>query len=327
MEYTRLGTTGLQVSKICLGMMTYGDPALREWSLPLEEADPFVKHAIEGGINFFDTANSYSGGRSEEITGTLLRKYSSRDDVVVATKVFFPTLKEKPNGQGLGRKNILSSIDASLTRLQMDYVDLFQIHRFDPNTPVEETMGALHDVVRSGKARYIGASSMYAWQFAKAQRIARENGFTEFVSMQNHYNLIYREEEREMIPQCVDMRTAVIPWSPLARGMLAGTKTRDGQRLTKRAETDAFGDILYREPSDFDVVDRLNEVSAQRNENPATIALAWLLHKPGITAPIVGASKTHHLNDALKAVTAKLSPEEIKLLESSYIPHRIAGHQ
>jgi 1-deoxyxylulose-5-phosphate synthase len=327
MEYTRLGGTGLQVSKLCLGMMTYGDPKVREWSLPLEEADPFVKGALEAGINFFDTANAYSAGRSEEITGVLLKKYAPRDEVVVATKVFFSVGGDKPNAQGLSRKHVFSAIDASLKRLNMDYVDLYQIHRWDPNTPIEETMSALHDVVKSGRARYIGASSMHAWQFAKAQRVARENGWTEFVSMQNHYNLIYREEEREMIPQCLDMGVGVIPWSPLARGLLAGNRTRDGQKLTKRAETDAFGDTLYTHPSDFDIVDRLNALATARGEKAATLALAWLLHKPGVTAPIIGASKPHHLEDAVNAVETKLSSEEIAQLEAMYVPHPISGHR
>jgi aryl-alcohol dehydrogenase-like predicted oxidoreductase len=326
MDYTRLGGTGLHVSKICLGMMTYGDPALRAWSLPLEDADPFVKRAIEAGINFFDTANTYSAGKSEEITGALLKKYAARDDVVVATKVFFSVGGNKPNGQGLSRKHIFSAIDASLKRLDMDHVDLYQIHRFDPHTPIEETMEALHDVVKSGRARYIGASSMYAWQFAKMQRVAREHGWTEFVSMQNHYNLIYREEEREMIPQCVDMGVGVIPWSPLARGLLAGNRNRAGEKLTTRAETDSFGDTLYTNPADWDVVDSLNEVASARGLVPATVALAWLLHKPGVTAPIIGASKPKHLEDAIAAVDVKLSAEEIVKLESAYVPHAIAGH-
>ncbi|NJK44073.1 MAG: aldo/keto reductase [Pleurocapsa sp. SU_196_0] len=326
MNYTRLGNTGMQVSRLCLGMMTYGDPSLREWSLPLEDADPFVKRALEAGINFFDTANAYSAGRSEEITGVLLKKYAARDDVVVATKVFFSVGGNKPNAQGLSRKHIFGAIDASLKRLDMEYVDLYQIHRFDPNTPLEETMSALHDVVKSGRARYIGASSMYAWQFAKAQRIARENGWTEFVSMQNHYNLVYREEEREMIPQCVDMGVGVIPWSPLARGLLAGNRTRDGQKLTKRAATDSFGDTLYTHPSDFDTVERLQDLATARGQSAATLALAWLLHKPGVTAPIIGASKMQHLEDALNAVDAKLSSEDIAQLEELYVPHAISGH-
>jgi 1-deoxyxylulose-5-phosphate synthase len=326
MHYTRLGNTGLQVSRLCLGMMTYGDPKLREWSLPLEEADPFVKRALEAGINFFDTANAYSAGRSEEITGALMKKYAVRDDVVVATKVFFSVGGNKPNAQGLSRKHIFGAIDASLKRLNMEYVDLYQIHRFDPETPLEETMSALHDVVKSGRARYIGASSMYAWQFAKAQRIARENGWTEFVSMQNHYNLIYREEEREMIPQCVDMGVGVIPWSPLARGLLAGNRTRDGQKLTKRAASDSFGDTLYTHPSDFDTVERLQDLATARGQSAATLALAWLLHKPGVTAPIIGASKMQHLEDALNAVEVKLSSEDIAQLEELYVPHAISGH-
>jgi 1-deoxyxylulose-5-phosphate synthase len=326
MELTRLGKTGLEVSKICLGMMTYGDPAVREWSLPLEEADPFVKRAIEAGINFFDTANAYSAGRSEEITGALLKKYAPRDDVVVATKVFFSVGGNHPNGQGLSRKHIFSAIDASLKRLEMEYVDLYQIHRFDPNTPILETMTALHDLVRSGRVRYIGASSMYAWQFAKMQHVAREHGLTEFVSMQNHHNLIYREEEREMNPQCVDMGVGTLPWSPLARGMLAGNRTRSGEKLTKRAETDAFGDTLYTNPNDWDVIEGLNSVAAARGVAPASVALAWLMRKPGVTAPIIGASKMKHLEDAIASVELKLSSEEITNLEEKYVPHDIAGH-
>ncbi len=326
MDYTRLGGTGLQVSKICLGMMTYGDPAVRPWSLPLEDADGFVKRAVEAGINFFDTANTYSAGRSEEITGALLKKYASRDDVVVATKVYFSVGGDKPNAQGLGRKHIFSAIDASLKRLQMDYVDLYQIHRFDPNTPLEETMTALNDLVRSGRVRYIGASSMYAWQFAKMQRVAREHGLTEFVSMQNHFNLIYREEEREMIPQCQDTGVGVIPWSPLARGMLTGNRTRGGEKLTKRAETDAFGNTLYGSSDDWNVVDALNEVAAARGLPSASVALAWLLQKPGVTAPIIGASKMQHLEDAIASVGVKLEAEEIQKLEEKYVPHKISGH-
>jgi len=255
----------------------------------------------------------------------LLAKHFDRDEVVVATKVYFP-MAPGPNGGGLSRKHVLSAIDASLTRLGMDYVDLYQIHRWDPLTPIEETMGALHDVVRAGKARYIGASSMYAWQFAKAQRAAERNGWTEFVSMQNHYNLLYREEEREMIPQCSDQGIGVLPWSPLARGWLAGTRTREGDRRTMRGETDSYANQLYGRPEDFDVIDRVAQVAAQRHESPARIALAWLLHKPGVTAPIVGATKLEYLEDALAATGLALSPDEIARLEERYRPHPILGH-
>jgi 1-deoxyxylulose-5-phosphate synthase len=322
MEYVRLGRTGLKVSRICLGMMSYGDPTLRKWALELEDADPFVRRAVEAGINFFDTADVYSNGRSEEITGELLaRHFPRREDYVLATKVFNP-MGDGPNDRGLSRKHILSGIDASLRRLGTDYVDLYQIHRWDYETPIEETMDALADVVRAGKARYIGASSMFAWQFAKAQRVAP----IPFVSMQNHYNLIYREEEREMIPQCVDQGVGVIPWSPLARGVLTGNRTRGGDRLTTRANNDEFGDSLYVD-DDFDVVDRLVEVAGERELPPAQVALAWLLHKPGVTAPIVGATKLNHLDDAIAAAEVSLTTKEIERLEEPYRPHRVSGHR
>jgi aryl-alcohol dehydrogenase-like predicted oxidoreductase len=321
MDYVRLGATGLKVSRVCLGMMSYGDPAWRDWVLDADAAAPFVQRAAEAGINFFDTADAYSDGVSEEVTGRLLGKYfAAREDYVLATKVFNP-MGEGPNDRGLSRKHVMSAIDASLRRLGTDYVDLYQIHRWDPETPVEETMSALHDVVRAGKARYLGASSMFAWQFAKAQRVAK----TPFVSMQNHYNLVYREEEREMIPQCLDLGVGVIPWSPLARGLLAGTRTREGERRTTRAGSDQFADALY-SGSDFDVVDRLVSVAGERGLPPAQVALAWLLHKPGVTAPIVGATKLSHLEDALAAADVALSPEEIARLEEPYRPHRILGH-
>src|SRR6188472_2347424 len=291
MDVVRLGNTGLRVSRVCLGMMSFGPHESREWALDESAAEPIVRRAVEGGIFFFDTADVYNGGESEVVTGRLLRKlFGMREEYVVATKVNGRTMPG-PNGLGLSRKHILASIDGSLERLGLDYVDLYQIHRFDPGTPIEETMQALHDVVRAGKARYIGASSMFAWQFAKAQRVAP----TRFVSMQNHYNLVYREEEREMIPQCIDQGVGILPWSPLARGLLAGTRTREGERRTTRAETDAFQDQLYGRPEDFDVIDRLNEVAGERHEFAAQVALAWLLHKPGITAPIVGATKLEHL--------------------------------
>jgi 1-deoxyxylulose-5-phosphate synthase len=327
MHYTRLGNSGLTVSKLCLGMMTYGDAQYRPWVLSLEESDPFVRRAFEAGINFFDTANAYARGTSEEYTGKLLSKYAKREDYVLASKVFFSVGENKPNRQGLSRKHIFEAIDASLARLGTDYLDLYQIHRFDPNTPLEETMQALHDVVRSGRVRYIGASSMWAWQFAKAQHVAEKHNLTQFISMQNHYNLIYREEEREMMPQCVDMGVGVIPWSPLARGLLAGNRSQDGQKLTKRAESDSFGDTLYTNPSDWSIIERLNQMATQKGISSATLALAWMHHKPFVTAPIIGASKMQHLEDALSSITVKLSPEEIQQLEELYEPHKVAGHQ
>src|ERR1035441_4375019 len=290
MQYVTLGAAGLRVSRVCLGMMSFGNDSDRAWVLDEDAAEPIVRAAVEGGITFFDTADTYSNGASEVATGRLVTKLLSRDEVVIATKVFMP-MTPGENGGGLSRKHILSAIDASLRRLEMDYVDLYQIHRWDDRTPIEETMEALHDVVRSGKARYIGASSMFAWQFAKAQHVADRNGWTRFVAMQNHYNLIYREEEREMIPQCVDQGIGVIPWSPLARGVLAGTRTREGDRLTTRAGSDQFTDYLYNQPTDFDVVERVAEVADERSVSPAQVALAWLLGKPGVTAPIVGATK------------------------------------
>ncbi|HEY2671871.1 MAG TPA: aldo/keto reductase [Rugosimonospora sp.] len=321
MEYTRLGGTGMQVSRICLGMMSYGDPALRPWALDEPAAEPFVRRAAEAGINFFDTADVYSHGSSEQITGRLLaRTFSRREEYVLATKVH-GEMGPGPNDRGLSRKHILAGIDNSLRRLGTDYVDLYQIHRWDPNTPIEETMDALHDVVRAGKARYLGASSMFAWQFAKAQRVAK----TPFVSMQNHYNLMYREEEREMIPQCLDMGVGCIPWSPLARGWLAGNRTRDGQRLTTRANTDSFGDSLYVD-ADFDVVDRAVEVAKEKGVPAAQVAMAWLLRRPGVSAPIVGATKLSHLEDAIASVDVTLSDDEMARLEEPYRPHAISGH-
>jgi aryl-alcohol dehydrogenase-like predicted oxidoreductase len=321
-EYVNLGRTGLRVSRICLGMMSYGRHESRPWALDEEAAGPIVRRAVEGGIIFFDTADVYNGGESEVITGRLLRQlFGTREEYVVATKVHGRTMPGE-NGAGLSRKHVLASIDASLERLGLDYVDLYQIHRFDPRTPVEETMEALHDVVRAGKARYVGASSMYAWQFAKAQSVAA----TRFVSMQNHYNLVYREEEREMIPQCIDQGVAVLPWSPLARGLLAGTRTREGEKLTTRAQTDSFGDSLYRPEVDFAVVDRLGEVAGARGAPPAQVALAWLLGKPGVTAPIVGATKHQHLEDALAAEQLELSADEMARLEEPYVPHAVSGH-
>jgi aryl-alcohol dehydrogenase-like predicted oxidoreductase len=322
MKYVNLGSAGLRVSGVCLGMMSYGKHESREWALDEGDAEPIVRRAVEGGITFFDTADVYNAGQSEEVTGRLLAKlFGMREEYVLATKVHGRTMPGE-NGRGLSRKHVLASIDASLRRLGHDYVDLYQIHRWDPLTPIEETMEALHDVVKAGKARYIGASSMYAWQFAKAQRVAA----TRFVSMQNHYNLVYREEEREMIPQCIDQGVAVLPWSPLARGLLAGTRTREGERLTTRASTDSFGDSLYRPEVDFAVVDRSVEVAAARGVPAPQVALAWLLHKPGVTAPIVGATKVEHLEDALAAEQLALSDDEIARLEEPYVPHGISGH-
>ena len=322
MDYVNLGRTGLRVSRICLGMMSYGRSDERPWALDLEAAEPIVRRAVESGVIFFDTADVYNGGESEVVTGRLLKQlFGTREEYVVATKVHGRTMPGV-NGAGLSRKHVLASIDASLERLGLDYVDLYQIHRWDPRTPVEETMEALHDVVRAGKARYIGASSMYAWQFAKAQAVAP----TRFVSMQNHYNLVYREEEREMIPQCIDQGVAVLPWSPLARGLLAGNRTREGERLTTRARTDSFGESLYTPELDFAVVDRVVEVAAARDVSAAQVALAWLLHQPGVTAPIVGATKLEHLDDAVAAEQLTLDKDELARLEEPYVPHSIAGH-
>jgi 1-deoxyxylulose-5-phosphate synthase len=324
MDSVNLGATGLRVSRVCLGMMSYGNDSERPWVLDEEATEPFVRAAVENGIFFFDTADTYSSGASEVATGRIVPKYLSRDEAVIATKVFMP-MTPGPNGGGLSRKHILSAIDASLTRLGLDYVDLYQIHRWDPNVPIEETMDALNEVVRAGKARYLGASSMASWQFAKAQHVAERNGFAKFVSMQNHYNLLYREEEREMIPQCIDQGIGVIPWSPLARGVLAGNRTRGGEKTTTRANTDQFADYLYNE-GDFDVVDRVAEVAAERGVPAAQVALAWLLHRPGVTAPIVGATKLHHLEDAVAAEELELSGEEMQRLEAPYVPHTVLGH-
>jgi 1-deoxyxylulose-5-phosphate synthase len=322
MDQVRLGSSGLHVSRLGLGMMSFGEDPTRPWMLDEAAAEPIVRRAVDGGFTFFDTADMYSQGASEVATGRLLRKLLRRDELVLATKVYFP-MTPGPNGRGLSRKHILSAIDASLGRLEMDYIDLYQIHRWDPLTPIEETMEALHDVVKTGKARYIGASSMYAWQFAKAQYVAD----TRFVSMQNHYNLLYREEEREMIPQCLDQGVGVIPWSPLARGFLAGTRTREGERRTRRSETDPLQDEWYGSPEDFHVVDRLAEVAGERGVPQAQVALAWLLHRPGVTAPIVGATKLGHVDEALAAAELALSPDEIALLEQPYAPHRVLGHE
>jgi len=322
MDFSNLGKTGVKVSKICLGVMTYGSKKWREWILEEAESIPFIKRALELGINFFDTADVYSQGVSEEILGRALKNFGpSRDKLVIATKVFYP-MGEGPNEKGLSRKHILHSIDASLRRLGTDYVDLYQIHRFDYETPIEETLEALDDVVRAGKALYIGASSMYAWQFAKMLYTADRCGFRRFVTMQNHYNLIYREEEREMIPLCRAEGIGLLPWSPIARGMLAGNR----KAATLRSKTDDFGNKLYHVPADDLVVDCVEQLAAVRGIPPAQIALAWLLHKPEVSAPIIGASKPHHLDDAIAALSVKLSEEEIKKLESVYVPHPVLGH-
>jgi aryl-alcohol dehydrogenase-like predicted oxidoreductase len=325
-DYVRLGSAGLKVSRICLGMMSYGTAAERAWHLDEAAAEPIVKAAIDGGVTFFDTADTYSDGVSEQITGRLLgRLFDRREDYVLATKVYFP-MGTGANDRGLSRKHVLSAIDASLRRLGTDYVDLYQIHRWDYQTPIEETMAALHEVVQAGKARYIGASSMFAWQFAKAQNLADRHGWSRFASMQNHYNLIYREEEREMIPLCADQGVAVLPYSPLARGVLAGNRGRQGERRTTRAGADPLSDERYNSPGDFDVADRLAEVAAARGAPPAQVALAWLLSRPTVTAPIVGATRLGHISDALAAVQLTLTEEEVRLLEQPYLPHPVLGH-
>jgi aryl-alcohol dehydrogenase (NADP+) len=326
MKYVNLGKTGLKVSRLSLGTMTYGSRQLREWVLEEEESRPFIKLALELGINFFDTADVYSLGVSEEILGKALRDFATRDQVIIATKVF-SKVGDGPNDKGLSRKHIFDSIDASLRRLKTDYVDLYQIHRWDYETPIEETLAALDDLVKLGKVRYLGISSVYAWQFAKALYTADIHGWTRFVSIQNHYNLVYREEEREVIPLSLDQGIGIIPWSPLARGFLAGNRSKEGYGETLRAKTDEFAHNLYYQESDFQVVDRVVDLAQKRVVKPAQIALAWLLHKPGVTAPIIGASKIEHLKDAVEAVDLLLSEEEIKLLEEPYQPHPILGHR
>jgi aryl-alcohol dehydrogenase-like predicted oxidoreductase len=327
MPYVRLGQTGTRVSPICLGMMTYGSKKWREWVLEEDETRPILRRAIEAGINFFDTADMYSVGESEVVTGKLLREFQPRrEELVIATKVFNP-MSDAPNDRGLSRKHIMAAIDASLKRLNVDYVDLYQIHRFDKDTPIEETCEALSDVVKAGKALHIGASSMYAWQFLKMLGFQTKNGLARFVTMQNHYNLVYREEEREMIPLCVDQGVGCIPWSPLARGFLTGSRKRgDGKSETVRAKTDDFAHGLYYRDSDFTVVDRVVEIATQRGVKPAQVALSWMLSKPAVTAPILGASKLYQLDDAIAALAVKLTAEEIKSLEEPYEPHPILGH-
>ena len=326
MHYNNLGKTGMKVSRLCLGMMSYGSNQWRDWVLDEEQAKPFIKRALDAGINFFDTADVYSLGESERVTGNLLKHFGvKREHVIVATKVNNQMSKEV-NDRGLSRKHIMDSIDKSLQRLQMDYVDLYQIHRWDDETPIEETMEALNDVVRAGKARYIGASSMYAWQFAKAQHTAERRGWSRFISMQNHYNLVYREEEREMIPQCVDQGVGLIPGSPLARGFLAGNRRKEDWGDTMRSKSDTFGHSMYFREEDFAIVERAGEVAKERGVTVPQIALAWLMNKPHISAPIIGATKMDHLEQAITAVDIQLTEDEVKRLEEPYKPHPVLGH-
>ena len=326
MQYMNLGKTGMKVSRLCLGMMSYGSREWRAWVLTEEEAKPFVKRALEAGINFFDTADVYSTGESERITGKLLKEFGvRRENIIVATKVH-GQMSDDINDRGLSRKHILDSIDKSLQRLGMDYVDLYQIHRWDYETPIAETLEALNDVVRAGKARYIGASSMFAWQFLNALHVSETHGWTKFVSMQNHYNLVYREEEREMIPLCIDQGVGLIPWSPMARGFFAGNRKRGGGGETARANSDPFGNSLYFRDEDFIVADRVTELAKGRGVSGSQIALAWVLSKPYITAPIIGATKMDHLDQAIAALDIKLSDDEIRRLEEAYKPHPVLGH-
>lgn len=325
MEYVNLGKSGLKVSRICLGMMSFGTSQWRDYTLNEPESRPIIQRAVELGINFFDTADMYSMGVSEEVTGRALRDFTNRQEIVVATKVYFP-IGKGPNGGGLSRKHIMEGIDNSLRRLGMEYIDLYQIHRWDYTVSIEETMEALHDVVKAGKALYIGASSMFAWQFAKAQHIAEKHGWTKFISMQNHMNAVYREEEREMLPLCLDQGVGVIPWSPLARGFLAGNRTREGWGETVRAKADSMAQDYYYDDNDFDVLDRVKEVAQEQGVKPAQVALAWLLQKPGVTAPIVGTSKMSQLEEAVAAAKIKLTDEQMKRIEEPYRPHRILGH-
>jgi aryl-alcohol dehydrogenase-like predicted oxidoreductase len=324
MDYVRLGRTGLKVSRLCLGTMTYGTSKWRPWVLDEAESIPFIKRAVEHGITFFDTADMYSAGASEEVLGRALKAFARRDQIVIATKGFWP-MGDGPNDRGLSRKHLMDAIDASLGRLGVDYVDLYQIHRFDPDTPIEETLEALHDIVKSGKARYIGASSMSSWQFAKMLYTADAHGWTRFLSMQNHYNLVYREEEREMLPLCVEEGIGVIPWSPLARGFLAGNRRKSDFGETSRARTDKFAHELYYADSDFTVADRVVDLASRHGVKPAQVALAWMLTKPAVTAPIVGASKMAHLDEAVAALTLKLSAEDIRFVEEPYTPHPVLG--
>lgn len=325
MQYIRLGNTGMKVSRLCLGTMTYGTSQWRDWILDEEDSLPFYRRAIEHGINFFDTADMYSLGASEEVTGRALAMFARRDEVVITTKVYNP-ISEDPNGRGLSRKHILASIDASLRRLGTEYVDIYMIHRWDYETPIEETLEALNDVVRAGKARYIGASSMFAWQFSKALYTSDMRGYSRFVTMQNHYNLLYREEEREMIPLCLDRKIGILPWSPLARGLLAGSRTSARGKETTRAETDSLIPHWYADAS-FDIAARLAERAPELGHTAAQVALAWLLHKPAVTAPVIGATKLAHLDDLVKSVDIQLSDPDITYLEELYRPRQIQGHQ
>ena len=325
MDYIRLGTTGLKVSRLCLGTMTYGTPEWRPWVLDDTASRPFIARAIEHGINFFDTADMYSRGVSEQVLGRALKDHAKRDQIVIATKAFHP-VTDGPNTGGLSRKHLLDAIDGSLRRLGTDYVDLYQIHRFDPDTPIEETLDALHDIVKSGKARYLGASSMFAWQFMKAPHVSEMNGWAKFVSMQDHYNLVYREEEREMIPLCKDQGIGLIPWSPMARGFFAGNRKRGGGGESVRANNDPFANELYFREEDFTVAERAQEIAKAHNVSGSQIALAWVLSKPHIAAPIIGSSKIEHLDQAIAALEIHLSDEEIKRLEESYHPHPVLGH-
>ena len=324
MDYVKLGRTGLDVSRLCLGMMSYGDPGWRSWVLPLDEARPFVRRAVEAGINFVDTADMYSRGVSEEVTGTLLGEMTRRDEVVLATKVYFPMADDRPNRRGLSRKHILDGVRDSLRRLDTDYIDLYQIHRWDGSTPIEETLEALHDAVRLGYVRYVGASSMHAWKFTKSLYLAELQGWTRFVSMQNHYNLLYREEEREMMPLCRSEGIGVLPWSPLARGWLA--RSVEARNATSRGETDDYAPKLYDFPEADEIVRRVGEVADARGASRAQVALAWLLSRDGVTAPIIGATKMPHLEDALGALEVELSPEEVERLEEPYPPRPVRGH-
>ncbi|HET9375159.1 MAG TPA: aldo/keto reductase [Chthoniobacterales bacterium] len=325
MDYLALGQTGLKVSRLCLGCMSYGSSRRREWILDEEQSFPFFKQAVEGGINFFDTADMYSGGLSEEVAGRALKKLGlRREEIVIASKLYYPT-GPTPNEFGTSRKHVRHAIDGSLRRLGVDYVDLYQIHRYDRTTPMEETLAALTEVVNQGKALYIGASSMYAWEFARFLCLAETHGYTRFVAMQNHYNLIYREEEREMIPLCREEKIAINPWSPLARGFLAGNRSGQTSGQTTRAKSDQFAHRLYYQDCDFAIVDRVTALAKKRGVSNAQIALAWMLHQPGITAPIIGATKSHHLEEAIRALQVKLSPQEIRALEEPYQPHPILG--
>ena len=324
MEYVNLGRTGLKVSRICMGTMSFGDPNWRDYVVGDEGAQPVIKRALELGINFFDTADVYSIGASEEVLGRALKKFAQRDQVVIATKVY-SQMSDDPNDKGLSRKHIMDSVDASLRRLDTDYIDLYQIHRWDYETPIEETLAALHDVVQSGKVRYIGASSMHAWRFAQALFKADMHGWTRFVSMQNHYNLVYREEEREMMALCTQEGIGVIPWSPIARGFLTGNRTRSGEGQTVRGKSDGFAHGMYHSDSDYDIVDRVTEVAGKRGVSTAQIALAWVLHNPVVNSPIIGTSKVEQLEDSVGALEVKLSEEEVASLEELYEPHQIYG--